>query len=46
VAPEVEDDGFDFEEALRDVHIELEGLNTEAAELAARISRNFKELGA
>ena len=45
VAPEVEDDGFDFEEALRDIHIELEGLNTEAAELAARISRNFKELG-
>jgi len=45
VAPEVEDDGFDFEEALRDIHIELEGMNTEAAELAARISRNFKELG-
>jgi type I restriction enzyme M protein len=45
VAPEVEDDGFDFEEALRDIHIELEGLNAEAAELAARISRNFKELG-
>jgi type I restriction enzyme M protein len=45
VAPEEEDDGFDFEEALRDIHIELEGLNAEAAELAARISRNFKELG-
>ena len=45
VAPEVEDDGFDFEEALREIHIELEGLNAEAAELAARISRNFKELG-
>ena len=45
VAPEVEDDGFDFEEALRDIHIELEGLNAEAAELATRISRNFKELG-
>jgi type I restriction enzyme M protein len=45
VAPEVEDDGFDFEEALRDIHIELEGLNAEAAELANRISRNFKELG-
>ena len=25
VAPEEEDDGFDFEEALRDIHIELEG---------------------
>ncbi len=45
VAPEVEDDGFDFEETLREIHIELEGLNAEAAELAARISRNFKELG-
>jgi type I restriction enzyme M protein len=45
VAPEEEDDGFDFEEALREIHIELEGLNAEAAELAARISRNFKELG-
>ena len=45
VAPEEEDDGFDFEEALRNIHIELEGLNAEAAELAARISRNFKELG-
>jgi type I restriction enzyme M protein len=45
VTPEVEDDGFDFEEALRDIHIELESLNAEAADLAARISRNFKELG-
>ncbi len=45
VAPEEEDDGFDFEEALRNIHIELEGLNAEAAELAARISKNFKELG-
>jgi type I restriction enzyme M protein len=45
VAPEEEDDGFDFEEALREIHIELEGLNAEAAKLAARISRNFKELG-
>ncbi len=45
VAPEVEDDGFDFEEALREIHVELEGLNAEASELAARISRNFTELG-
>jgi len=45
VAPEEEDDGFDFEEALREIHVELEGLNAEAADLAARISRNFKELG-
>lgn len=45
VAPDVEDEGFDFEEALREIHIELEGLNAEAVELAAKIARNFKELG-
>jgi type I restriction enzyme M protein len=45
VAPEEEDDGFDFEEVLRDIHVELEGLNSEASELAAKIARNFKELG-
>ena len=46
VAPEEEDEGFDFEEALRDIHIELEGLNVEASELAAKIKKNFEELGA
>jgi type I restriction enzyme M protein len=45
VAPQEEEEGFDFEEALRDIHIELEGLNAEAAELSARISKNFQELG-
>lgn len=45
VAPEEEDDGFEFEEALRDIHVELEGLNSEANELAVTIARNFKELG-
>lgn len=44
VAPEKEDEDFDFEEALRDIHIELEGLNAEAAELAAKINKNFEEL--
>jgi len=44
VAPEEEDEDFDFEEALRDIHIEIEGLNAEATELAAKISRNFGEL--
>src|SRR5690606_13709763 len=34
VAPEVEDDDFDFEEALREIHLELDWLNTEAMELA------------
>ena len=40
------DEDFDFEEALRAIHIDLNGLNEEAAELAARIARNFEELGA
>ncbi len=46
VAPEEEDEDFDFEEALRSIHIDLKGLNDQAAELAARISRNFEGLGA
>ena len=45
VAPEEEDEEFDFEEALRSIHIDLNGLNEEAVELAARIARNFEELG-
>ncbi|WP_247276730.1 class I SAM-dependent DNA methyltransferase [Bradyrhizobium sp. 182] len=46
VAPEEEDEDFDFEEALRAIHIDLKELNEEAAELAARISKNFEGLGA
>ncbi len=42
VAPEEEDEDFDFEEALRTIHIDLKGLNEEAAELAARIAQNFE----
>ena len=46
VAPEEEDEDFDFEEAmLQSIHIDLDGLNEEAAELAATIARNFEELG-
>lgn len=45
VAPEVVDEDFDFEEALRDIHIELQGLNVEAVELAQQIARNFEGLG-
>ena len=45
VAPEEEDEDFDFEETLRDIHIELKGLNEEAAQLAAQIQKNFEELG-
>lgn len=45
VAPEEEDEDFDFEEALRDIHVELEDLNAEAVQLAATIRKNFEELG-
>lgn len=45
VAPEEEDEDFDFEEALRSIHVDLKGLNEEAVELATRIEKNFKELG-
>jgi type I restriction enzyme M protein len=45
VAPEEVDEDFDFEVALREIHVELEDLNTEAIELSARIKQNFEELG-
>ena len=45
VAPIEEDEDFDFEQTLRDIHVELADLNREAAELAARIQENFEELG-
>jgi type I restriction enzyme M protein len=44
VAPEEVDENFDFEEAMRDIHVELEGLNDEAAELAKTIAKSFQEL--
>ncbi|WP_240905868.1 type I restriction-modification system subunit M N-terminal domain-containing protein [Thiorhodococcus mannitoliphagus] len=44
VAPPEEDEGFDFEQTLRDIHVELADLNREAAELAARIQENFDEI--
>jgi type I restriction enzyme M protein len=46
IAPEEVDEDFDFEAALHDIHVELGGLNAEAAELAAKIAKNFEELGA
>ena len=45
VAPEEEDEDFDFEEARRSIHFDLKGLNEDAVKLAARIEKNFKELG-
>ena len=44
VAPEDENEDFDFEQALRDIQAELEDLNKEAAGLVDTISRNLKEL--
>jgi type I restriction-modification system DNA methylase subunit len=45
VAPAEVDDDFDFEQTLKDIHLELADLNREAVELAARIQENFEELG-
>ena len=45
VAPEEEDENFDFGQTLRDIHNELEELNHEATQLAAKIQKNFRELG-
>ena len=45
VAPEEEDEDFDFAEAMRSIHMDLKELNDEAAKLAARINRNFEQLG-
>ena len=45
VAPEEVDDNFDFAEALRGIHVELEDLNAEAVKLAVKIKENFEELG-
>ena len=45
IAPEEEDEDFDFREALREIHEELEGLNAEATTLAATIKKNFEALG-
>lgn len=43
-APEEEDEEFDFEEVLREIHVELEDLSSEAVHLAAIIKKNFEEL--
>ena len=45
VAPEEEDEDFDFEEKLCKIHIELDNLNAEAVTLAMAIKKNFEELG-
>ncbi|WP_264299872.1 SAM-dependent methyltransferase [Nostoc sp. MG11] len=39
------EDEDDFEERMREIHLELASLNEEAVELAAAIAANFEELG-
>ena len=45
VAPAEPDEDFDFEAALRDIHVELASLNEEAAELAREDSGEFRGAG-
>jgi type I restriction enzyme M protein len=45
VSPPKEDEDFDFEQTMRDIHTELADLNKEAVDLAAKIQKNFEELG-
>ena len=45
VAPDEEDEDFDFGETMRAIHAELEELNDEAVALAATIRKNFEALG-
>ena len=45
VAPAEVDEDFDFEQTLRDIHLELADLNRDSVELAAKIQINFEELG-
>ncbi len=42
---QVVDDDFEFEGRLKEIQIELDGLNEEAFELAKIIKSNFEELG-
>jgi type I restriction enzyme M protein len=45
VAPPEVDEDFDFEQAMREIHLELADLNSDAAGLAAKIQANFEGLG-
>lgn len=45
VAPPEVDEDFDFEQALREIHVELADLIREACALAAKIQANFEGLG-
>ena len=43
VAAEIEDEDFNFEETMTEIHKEIEELNSEAATLAATIKSNFED---
>jgi type I restriction enzyme M protein len=45
VASEDVDEDFDFEEVLRSIHIDLQGLNEEAVRLAKCIEKSLSEMG-
>ncbi len=45
VAPQVDDEDYDFEQTMHDIHTELADLNKEAINLAAKIQENFEGLG-
>ncbi len=45
VAPEEVDEDFDFEEALREIHVEIEDLNAEAVRLAAEHQEELRGAG-
>jgi type I restriction enzyme M protein len=44
VAPAEIDEDFDFEQTLRDIHVELADLNAEAVDLSTKIQKNLQEL--
>ena len=45
VAPAEVNEDFDFEQTLRDIHLELADLNRESMELAETIQTNYEGLG-
>ena len=45
ITPEEEDEDFDFEQTMREIHLELDELDAEAVQLAKTIKRNFEDLG-
>lgn len=46
VAPIEEAEGFDFEQAMREIHTEFANLSGEAAKLTKEVLRRFREIGA